>query len=146
MPGKTLRLPTLNSVIIAGRCLGDLELFSKDGGPVTLAAFGIAITTKFERDGEKGRTCFLNVKVIGEAAIAHAKQHIRKGEAIIVKGRLDDDVWNDRDTGKERRATKLIAESIQPLAWPEDDSPSSQGASSRQYNVPAANDDDDVPF
>lgn len=161
MPGRNLRLPTLNYVCVACRCTSDLDLFPKENGEPagtsTWATFRIAMTTKFEKDGDKGRSCFLNVKVIGEAAVAHAKQHVRKGEALVIQGRLDDDVWNDRETGNERRATKLIAERIQPLAWPEEageqgsstSTPPAQYNAGSSYRVPTPqpqNDDSDVPF
>ena len=140
---RAMRMPQINYVSVAGRAVNDLETFCKtDGGIPVSASFRFAMTTRFAKGNEPERVTFLNVKVLGEVSVSHALQVVKRGEALYLQGRLEDDIWKDRDTGADRRAIKLIAERIQPLAWPEDGAP----ASEQHASSSAAADDDDLPF
>ena len=112
-----LRMPSTNYLIIAGRLTREPE--SRDVGGVQFCEIGIANTRHFKgSNGEKKEeTLFAQVKCW--RTTAEIASRLKKGEAVLIQGRLAEDKWKDRD-GKDISKTRIVAERIDSLQWPDD--------------------------
>lgn len=101
----------LNKIIIAGNAAADPEVREVAGKKV--ASFRVGITEKYkDTDGQfQEKTEWVNVVAWGRTAEA-AERHVRKGEAVLVEGKIQTRQWNDRD-GNKRYSTEVNAMSIQ---------------------------------
>ncbi|MGB9811366.1 MAG: single-stranded DNA-binding protein [Dictyoglomus turgidum] len=87
-----------NKVILAGRLVADPELMViKNGKDTQLCRFRIASNTVFR---SKKETLFIRVVVFGNQAV-RIKEHLKKGDPVIVDGRLRMDQY----TGKNQEKT-----------------------------------------
>ena len=113
-----LRMPDINLVILAGRLTRDAELQYAGGVPV--CDLGLAVSRKYKtKDGDtREETLFVQVKCW--RGIAEWAGKLKKGEPVYVAGRLAHEEWTDRD-GHKRSKTRVIADRIQGLAWPDQD-------------------------
>ena len=122
-----LRLPNINDVALAGRLTRD-PVVQTVGDGKTKAEFGIAVPWW---TGTEEKTDFFQVQAWGKTAEL-VREHLHKGVAVYVQGRLHNDEWLDRD-GKKQHKTRVVARSVQALQWPEDKGEPSES-------------EDDVPF
>lgn len=98
----------LNKVMIIGRLGRDPEMrYTPNGRPVS--AFSVAVNrTWVAGDGDKREeTEWFNVVAWGNLAEI-CKQHLRKGQAVYVEGRLQTRSWDDQD-GKKHFRTEVVA-------------------------------------
>ena len=110
-----LRMPDLNSVIIAGRVTRDPELKYTSGNKPFLK-LSIANSRRFKTDdGYQEQSTFVDVTVFGAMAEYVAKG-TAKGHAVIVEGRLSQSEWTDKD-GARRTKLEVIASRVVPLEW-----------------------------
>ncbi len=100
---------SFNRVILAGNLTRDPELrFTNDGIPV--CSFGLAVNRVRSKSEEVD---FFNVSAwreLGET-IANYK---KKGDPILVEGRLQYRTWEAQD-GSKRRAVDVVADNVQFL-------------------------------
>lgn len=95
----------INTVTLTGNIGSDLELkYTKTGTAVL--DFNLAVTEGF---GDKKRTNWIGVKAWRKAAESMA-QFLGKGRKIVVAGRLSQEEWEDKDTGKKRSKTLVVVE------------------------------------
>ena len=113
-----VRVPDLNNVLIAGRLTRDPE--SKDVNGVTLCKLSIANTRYYRgKDGEKKEdTVFVDVTV-WEKTAEWVAEKLRKGRPVLIEGRLKDNRWQDKETGKNRSVLFIAARRVTPLDWDE---------------------------
>lgn len=117
---KDLRMPDLNRATIAGNLTRDPELKFIPSG-TALCKLGLACNRKYKtKDGEqKEETLFINATVWGKSA-EYAGENFKKGQPILVEGRLKSDEWEDKNTGQKRSQIEISADRVQALSWPED--------------------------
>ena len=78
-----------------------------------MANVSLGVNETYTVDDEKRKvTTFVDVQVWGANAENLAKL-VRKGQEIFVEGALRQDVWDDKDTGKNRSKLFLKADSWQ---------------------------------
>lgn len=114
--GRVVSMPVtigmyLNKAIIIGNLTRDPELKSLPSG-VKVCNFSVA-TNRVWRDKDGARqesTEYHNVVVFGRQA-ENVAQYMRKGNSILVEGRLQTRSW-DADGGKKYR-TEIVADTIQ---------------------------------
>lgn len=95
-------------VVVEGGLARDPELKATPNG-TQIATFGLG----YERGyGEKARTCWLDVVCFGDQA-SFTEKYLKKGKSVRVIGELDVRSWPDKDTGKTRYKTEVIADKIQ---------------------------------
>jgi single-strand DNA-binding protein len=145
-----LRLPTLNRVLIAGRCTRDPEVrYIQSGTAVTTLGIASSRAYKDPKDpgGEwKEETCFVNVVAWGPLA-ERCGDSLRKGSAVLVDGRLQSRSW-ETDEGQRRTVVEVRADRIQFLdrGAKSESEPAFAGgpaeATSESGGMPA----DDLPF
>lgn len=100
-----------NQVILCGRLTRDIELTYTPKG-TAVGKFGLAVNRRWTTDSgeKKEEVSFFNVEVFGRAAET-AAQYRRKGDTVLIGGRLKLDRW-EKD-GTAHQAVKVIADSIQ---------------------------------
>ena len=97
----------MNSVNIIGRLGSDIELRTTPSGK-SVAEANIAVDDGF---GENKKTVWLGVTIWGVTADLAAKA-LSKGSLVGISGRLSQDEWEDKQTGKKQRKTKITCESM----------------------------------
>ena len=136
----------VNKVILVGRLGRDPEVRYTPSG-TAVANFSIATSEEWKdkNTGEKQeRTEWHRIEAwrrLGEIC----GEYLHKGKQVYIEGRLQTDVWEDRD-GNKRYTTKVVAQNMQML-----DSPAKEGRiESRDEQFPVEEPinvpEDDIPF
>jgi single-strand DNA-binding protein len=138
-----LRMPDLNHVFLAGRLTRDPELRYTPSN-VALCKMGLAVSRTFKtKDGERREeTLFINVTAWRGTA-EYCGERLRKGQPIIVEGRLKSDEWEDKNTGQKRTSIEVQADRIQQISWEDRDS-KPKPPEPRPIEEPIP--EDDIPF
>ena len=109
-------MPAFNSVQLMGNLTRDPEVRYTPKG-TALAEIGIAINRKW-KDQDSGEmkedVTFVDVTFWGRRGEVIA-EHMSKGSPIFITGRLHLDQWEDKATGKNRYALKVVGESFEFL-------------------------------
>lgn len=140
----------MNTVCLTGRLVRDPELrYTPSGNPV--CTFSIA-TTDRKKDGDNwvDDPTFVDMTAWGKRAET-LSQYKRKGDTIIIAGRIKQERWTDKDSGKQR--SKLVV-SPERIEWPgSNETRTRQSQETNHQSAPAAAsnpvadvNEDDVPF
>ena len=103
---------SINQVILMGRLTRDPEQRTTTTGK-TIASFGIAV----DRGGQEDAADFFNVTAwekLGELVM----QYLAKGRRVLVQGRLRQDTWDDKETGKKQSRIEVVATDVTFLDGP----------------------------
>lgn len=103
---------SINQVILMGRLTRDPEQRTTTTGK-TIASFSIAV----DRGGQDDAADFFDVTAwekLGELVI----QYLAKGRRVLVQGRLRQDSWDDKETGKKRSRIEVVATDVTFLDGP----------------------------
>lgn len=130
----------LNRVIIGGYMARDLEIRYTPGGmAVGSVAVGVNREWTDQNSGDKkSEAVFVDVTIWGKQA-ENVAQYLKQGSPIIVEGRLSQDSWEDKETGKKRYKMFVTAERVQFVGnggnGEGDEKP--RGKSTRKEDAPA---------
>ena len=120
---------SINQVFLMGRLTRDPEQRTTPTGK-TVASFSIAV----DRGGQSadgGDTAdFFNVTAwekLGELVV----QYLAKGRRVLVQGRLRQDSWEDKETGKKQSRIEITASDVTFLDGPSGDSGARDASSAR---------------
>jgi len=134
----------MNNVNIIGRCAGELELrYTSSGKAVT--ELNLAVDDGW---GENKKTVWLGVTIWGATAELACKA-LTKGSRVGITGRLSQEEWEDKNTGKKQRKTKVTCEQMHLL---EPKREGSQPPRQSEHNAAKSNgyqsqpEDDSIPF
>jgi single-strand DNA-binding protein len=119
---------SINQVILMGRLTRDPEQRTTTTGK-TIASFSIAV----DRGGQDDSADFFDITAwekLGELVM----QYLAKGRRVLVQGRLRQDSWDDKETGKKRSRVEVTATDVTFL-----DGPNSEGGSTGQAPAPRNN-------
>jgi single-strand DNA-binding protein len=111
---------SINQVILMGRLTRDPEQRTTSTGK-TIASFSIAV----DRFGQDDSADFFDITAwekLGELVI----QYLAKGRRVLVQGRLRQDSWEDKETGKKRSRVEVTATDVTFLDGPSDSAKTSQ--------------------
>ncbi len=101
---------SFNRVVLAGNITRDPELrFTKDGVPV--ANFGLAVNRVRSKNDEVDFFDITCWRELGETVANYKK----KGDPILLEGRLQYRSWEDRESGQRRSKVDVVADNIQFL-------------------------------
>ena len=117
---------SINQVILMGRLVRDPEQRTTTTGK-TIASFSIAV----DRGGQEDQADFFNVTAwekLGELVM----QYLAKGRRVLVQGRLRQDSWDDKETGKKQSRIEVVATDVTFLDGPNG---GDGGGSSTPYNA-----------
>ncbi len=103
---------SINQVILMGRLTRDPEVRTTSTGK-TIASFSLAV----DRGGQEDAADFFDVTAwekLGELV----SQYLSKGRRCLVQGRLRQDSWDDKETGKKRSKVEVVATDVTFLDGP----------------------------
>lgn len=127
---------SFNKVILLGNLTRDPELrYTPQGKAVT--DITLAVNDRFGGrggDGAQDQAVFVDVTIWDRGAETVC-QYMRKGSPLLVEGRLVQDRWDDRDTGKKMSKLKVVASLTQFVGGRGGDEGGADGAP-RQYSAP----------
>lgn len=128
-------MPNLNKIFLAGHLIRDPETKYTQAG-TSLCTVGLAVNHRYQVNNEwRQEVCF--VDVVGFGKLAEVLKDCRKGQAVVVAGRLDYQTWTT-DGGQKRSKHQVRAEVVMPAA----------GKAERQGEPEPAGaaGSDDIPF
>ena len=142
---------SINQVILLGRLTRDPEQRTTSTGK-NIASFSIAV----DRAGQDDQADFFNVTAwekLGDLVM----QYLAKGRRVLVQGRLRQDTWDDKETGKKQSRIEVTATDVTFLDGPSDGNsngggasapraPRSSGSSNSSSNDVVIEDIDDKPI
>jgi single-strand DNA-binding protein len=120
---------SINQVILMGRLTRDPEVRTTTTGK-TIASFSLAV----DRGGQDDATDFFEVTAwekLGELV----NQYLSKGRRCLVQGRLRQDSWDDKETGKKRSKVEVVATDVTFLDGPS----GGDGGSTSNYSNNSSN-------
>jgi single-strand DNA-binding protein len=103
---------SINQVILMGRLTRDPEVRTTATGK-TITSFSIAV----DRGGQDDQADFFDITAwekLGELV----SQYLSKGRRCLVQGRLRQDSWDDKETGKKRSKVEVVATDVTFLDGP----------------------------
>ncbi len=105
----------MNTAAFTGRLCEDPELRKTNSGK-DVCNFRFAV----QRDFDKDTADFFSVTAWGKTAEFCAK-YLGKGRLAAISGRVQNGSYTSRD-GQERHYTEIVADRVQGLDWPKDES------------------------
>lgn len=144
-----LRMPPTNTVIIAARLGRDPELKYTSGG-LAYCKIAAAHSERFkDQAGEwQEKPVWLDVTAWRDEA-ERAGKNLRKGDAVMIEGRLTQSEWDDKQSGQKRVKLEISAQRVTPLSWPAKDGEQAPPTRERAPQQAQADDpipEDDIPF
>lgn len=138
-----------NQATLVGNAGKDPELRYTQGG-TAIAKFSLATSYGLKKpDGTwENKTTWHNIVVFGKMAEGTASR-IRKGDPVLVVGRIENDEWTGQD-GQKRRTTQIIADTLRCMGPKRDTAAPPAGRPTNPVAEPMAAhyeaSDSDVPF
>jgi len=108
-------MASFNRVILVGNLTRDPELRYTPKG-MAIAKLGLAVNRnwKTETGESKEEVTFIDIDAFGKQAETIA-QYMKKGNPLLVEGRLRLDQWDDKQTGQKRSRLGVVLEGFQFL-------------------------------
>ena len=129
-----------NKVIIQGNVTRQPETRQTAGGSA-VANFAVAVNRKYK---DEETVIFVDCTAFGKTA-EFCASYLQKGSAVLCDGRLAQDTWQDKVTGKNRSKTYVITDNVQFVGpRPQTDPQPQQTPPPPAWESNAA--DDQIPF
>lgn len=129
---------SINQVIIMGRLTRDPELRTTTSGK-NIASFSVAVDRYSTNNTDDDTADFFEVTAwekLGELV----DQYLSKGSKVLLQGRLRQETWDDKETGKKRSKVGIVATDVTFL-----DNPSSNKDASEKTESTTSKPKDVVP-
>lgn len=109
-------MANLNKVMLIGNLTADPDVRTTPRGtPVTELRIAVNRVTSGPNEGERREEAtYLDVTCWGRTGEI-AAQYLAKGRPVFIEGRLQQDTWEDKQTGQRRSRIRIIAENLQLL-------------------------------
>ena len=136
----------VNKVTLIGRLGKDPESRETNSG-LQVTELRVATSRPKSKDGEQ-QSDWHTIVCFGKTAEIAAK-YLSKGRQVYVDGRIQYDTWDDRETGKKRTTTKIVANQLNFLGGKNDGEQSSYQptkSSNRNSGSNSYSNDADIPF
>lgn len=101
----------MNKVILIGNLTRDVELKHTASGK-SFAKFGLAVNEGF---GDKQKSHFFDV-IAWEKIADTINNNLSKGAKILIEGRLQQETWDDKETGQKRSKVSVVCTSVEFLS------------------------------
>lgn len=133
---------SINQVILMGRLTRDPEMRTTTSGK-SITSFSLAV----DRGGQSEQADFFDITA-WEKLAELVSQYLSKGRRCLVQGRLQQDSWDDKETGKKRSRIVVVATDVTFLDGPSDGqgSVASQAPANKRSNDVTPQDIDDKPI
>lgn len=129
----------INQVILMGRLTRDPEMRTTPSGK-NVTNFSLAV----DRQGQDDQADFFDV-IAWEKTGELVNQYLSKGRRCLVQGRLRQDSWEDKETGKKRSRVEVVAFDVTFLDGPNDGNKSASAPTQNQSNS-SVDEIDDKPI
>lgn len=136
-----------NQYTCTGRLVREAQVKYAPSG-TAIAEMSVAVGSQwFDKatQQKKEDVAFIDVTAFGKRAEIIG-QYARKGQQVLVSGRLKQESWNDKTTGQKRSKLVVVAEDFKMFGGKND---SHSSGPQEQSHVPAESPesgDEDVPF
>ena len=98
----------MNKVMLMGRLVREPEVrYSQSADPVAVVRYTLAVEKRFKRQGESDAD-YISCVTFGKSA-QFIEKHVKKGQRIVVCGRLQTRSWEDKDNNKHY-VTEVVTE------------------------------------
>jgi len=124
----------INQVILMGRLTRDPETRTTPSGK-SVTSFSIAV----DRIGQDDQADFFDVTA-WEKTGELVQQYLSKGRRVLIQGRLRQDSWDDKETGKKRSRVEVTATDVTFLDGPSGDNGGSTSAPASSDNKKKSDD------
>ena len=125
----------MNTVVISGNVVAEIPEL-RDAGEHKVVDIRVAV-----RGRGKDDTTFIDVTLWNKTAET-AKKFLDKGKFVIIEGRLQEDSWEDKETGQKRSKIKIVANGLDLGPKVDSSAPQNEAAS----DGGGGDTDDEVPF
>ncbi|MEY3226185.1 MAG: single-stranded DNA-binding protein, partial [Planctomycetota bacterium] len=109
-------MASFNKVILMGNLTRDPEVRYTTGGSA-VCDITLAINHNYtdKRSNERREeVSFIDITLWGRTAEI-AGEYLAKGRPVLIEGRLQQDKWDDKETGQKRSKLKVVADGMQLL-------------------------------
>ena len=132
-----------NKIILMGNLTRDPELRSTTSGS-SVTSFALAVNRTWNNaQGERQEeTSFIDCEAWGRTGETIAK-YVSKGRQLLVSGRLRQDTWQDKDTGKNRSTLRVV---VEEFSFVSDGSRGGSSSASSSQNEPVVDEISDDPI
>ena len=120
----------MNTVCLIGRLGKDPELRVTQGG-TSVAKFSLAV----DRRDEAKNTDWFDVTCFGKVA-ENTGQYMRKGCMVGITGRLQQDKWQDKQSGQNRSKVTVVATQVDFLSRASESNQTVQNTPQEDYDEP----------
>lgn len=109
-------MASFNKVILVGNLTRDPEVrYTPSGTAVCDISLAVNSTWTDKRTNErKEEVTFIDVTLWGRTAEI-AGEYLTKGRPVLIEGRLQQDRWDDKETGQKRSKLKVVADDMRLL-------------------------------
>lgn len=106
-------MSSFNKVILLGNLTRDPEMsFLPSGKAVANIAMAVNKKWRDEATGEiKEKVNYVDIVAYGKNA-ENCGKYLRKGDAVLIDGELNQRRWDDKDTGAKRSKMEVIAKMV----------------------------------
>ena len=132
-------MSSYNHVTLLGNVTRDIQVRYIESG-TAVCEVGMAMNEKYKDKGGTlvEKVVFVDVTLWGRLAEV-AGEYLKRGQPVLIAGKLALDQWTDKDTGAKRSKPKVIGESLQLLGSKRGDADQSpQQYDGEQSQVPTA--------
>jgi single-strand DNA-binding protein len=103
----------LNKVYLYGNLTRDPEMKSlPSGSKVTSFSLATNRVYKDQAGARQEQTEYHNIVVFGRQAETSA-QYLKKGQGVMIEGRIQTRSWDDKTTGEKKYRTEIVADAVQ---------------------------------
>lgn len=143
-------MASFNKVVLVGRLTRDVETRAFGNGGM-VANFGFAVTNR-KKNAQTGawedEPMFIDCSAFnrGEYKLAdRIRDYCKKGQQILIEGKLHLDQWDDKTTGAKRSKHKIVVDNFEFMEAKQDGGGGPRGGGS--YSPPAqrSSGPDDIP-
>lgn len=99
-------MPNFSSVTIIGHMVRDVEV--RQAGEHDVGSFSVAVTKK---RGGKETVSYFDCKAWNKNC-EFTKKYFKKGDAILVQGELEQETWDDKETGNKRSKVVITVDKV----------------------------------
>lgn len=133
----------VNKVVFQGRLTKDIEVKSTPSGN-NVANFTLANNKPYNKDHDHPESNFINFVAWGKTA-DFISNYFKKGDQMVVSGRLDSRNWEDQ-SGSKRVSVSVIVEEVHFCERKTNNTDSSADSVNSVNDVLVDEDDDDLPY
>lgn len=103
----------LNKAILIGNLTRDPEVRALPGG-TQVTSFSLATNRVWkDKNGAKQESVeYHNIVVFGRQAET-AGQYLKKGQSVLIEGRMQTRSWDDKATNQKKYRTEIVADTVQ---------------------------------